>query len=482
MLRAGKRTSKRLRAQVMRRWGTVAEVILLAILLAAGCGRTDVGGFGGNIPPPAGSSTVSLVITDSPPAGVTVLSFEATITGATLNPGSVSLLSSPVQVELKHLETEMALLGTATVPSGTYNSTTLTLANAEVTFKNDTAGTLAGCSNVPPNNVCETKPNTSGTVTIAFSAAQTIQPNTTIGFLIDVNLSNILTAALGVDFSAAGGFTAQPVTITGGLAQLDDVLGRVATVTPVNQQFTLETSQGTLTVNADSNTVFDDFLAGGCSSANIACVLVNQIVEADLLLRSDGTLLATRVKFEDRDVSESELDGTIAAVDTLNNRFTFVLLEAVPGVPGLEVGDVLTVTLTATTFEVDSDGLPVPAGLSFASAADLLVGQRVQVRRDSVSSGSTVQADRVRLKKAQFTAKVDTKLNATDFTVNVLPALFTSAGISAVEARTSTQTGFEPSGTSVATLVAGDTVSLGGLLFRRVVGNPVLVAGKVRKR
>ena len=466
----------------MRRWGTVAEVLLLAILLGTGCGRTDVGGFSGGNPPPAGSSTVSLVITDTPPAGVTVLSFEMTITGATLNPGNVSLLSLPVQVEVKHLETEMALLGTATVPSGVYNSLTLTLANAELTFKNDTTGTLATCPNVPPTNVCEIKPNTSGTVTIVFSVGQTIQPNTPVGLLVDVDLNNILTAALGVDFNAAGGFTARPVTTAGGLAQLDDVIGQVATVTPVNQQFTMTTSQGTLTVIVDSNTVFSDFLAAGCSSANIACVLLNQIIEADLILRNDGSLLATQVKLEDRDANESQLDGTIAAIGALNDRFTMVLLEAVPGVAGLEVGDVLTVTLIAATFEVDEDGLTISAGLSFASAADLLVGQRVQVRRDSVSSGSTVQADRVQLKKAQFTAKVDTKLNATDFTVNVLPALFTSAGISAVEARTSAQTGFEPSGTSVATLVTGDTVSLGGLLFRSVVGNPVLVAGKVRKR
>ena len=483
MPRDGKPTRDRVGVRGMRGWGLVAEVLLLVVVLAAGCGQGGGNLSGGN-PPPPGNSTVSVLITDTPPAGVTVLSFEMTITGATLNPGNVPLIASPVQVEVKHLETETALLGTATVPSGTYNSMTLTLANAQVTIKNDTLGTLAGCSNVPPTNVCETKPNTSGNVTIAFSTGQTIQPNTSVGLLVDVNLNNILTATLGVDFSAAGGFTARPATTAGGQAQLDDVLGRVATVTPVNQQFTMDTSQGTLTVNTDSNTAFDglSFLANGCSSGNLACLLMNQIIETDLVVRSDGSLLATQVKLEDRDVSESELDGTIAAVDVVNNRFTIVLLEVVPGVTGLEVGDVLTVTLAAATFDVDSDGLPVPAGLSFVNTAELLVGQRVQVRLASVAGGSTIQADRVRLKKAQVTAKVDTKLNATDFTVNQLPSIFTSAGISAVEVRTSAQTSFEPSGTSVGTLAAGDMVSLGGLLFRRTVGNPVLVAGKVRKR
>ena len=464
----------------MQRWGVAGEVLLLVMVLGVGCGRTEVGGFGGEVPPAAGSATVSVLMTDTPPAGVTVLSFEMTITGATLNPGNVSLLSSPLQVELRHLETEVALLGSATVPAGTYTGMTLTLANPELTFKNDTLAPLAGCSNLPPNNVCETKPSASGTATISFSTPQTIQANTTAALLVDANLNALLTATLGVDFSAAGGFTAGPFSTGGGAAQLEDVLGHVATVTPVSQQFTMQTSQGTLTVNTDAGTVFSDFLAAGCSSANIACLLINQIVEVDLILRTDGTLLATRVDLEDRDASQSEMDGTIAAINAANNSFTFVLLEALPGVTGVKVGDVLTVTLTGAAFEVDDDGLTIPAGLSFVGAADLLVGQRVQVRRDPASSGSTVQADRVRLKKAQFTAKVDTKLNATDFTVNTLPSIFTSAGVTAVEARTSAQTDFE--GTSFASLMAGDTVSLGGLLFRRAAGNPVLVTDKVRKR
>src|SRR5712692_6503349 len=40
----------------------------------------------------AGPVVVSVTITDTPPTGVTLLSFEVNVTGATLNPGSVDLL------------------------------------------------------------------------------------------------------------------------------------------------------------------------------------------------------------------------------------------------------------------------------------------------------------------------------------------------------------------------------------------------------
>src|SRR5713226_7894005 len=65
----------------------------------------------------AAAAAVSVTITDTPPTGVTLLSFEVSVTGATLNPGGVDLLGGkgPIQIEVKQLETESAFLSTATV-------------------------------------------------------------------------------------------------------------------------------------------------------------------------------------------------------------------------------------------------------------------------------------------------------------------------------------------------------------------------------
>jgi len=56
---------------------------------------------------------MSLTIRDTPPSGVAVLFFEASITGASLQPSdstkpAVSVLSAPVEVEFGHLQTDTA--------------------------------------------------------------------------------------------------------------------------------------------------------------------------------------------------------------------------------------------------------------------------------------------------------------------------------------------------------------------------------------
>ena len=135
-------------------------------------------------------------------------------------------------------------------------------------------------------------------------------------------------------------------------------------------------------------------------------------------------------------------------------------------------------------YAVDSEDLSgaIPSGVSFASASDLLVGQQVKVRALNVSSstaGTTATTDRVKLHMSQFPGTV-ASLNAPNFAVNNLLAVFTSNGINQVQVVVSSGTEFEGvSGGS--SLTAGNNVVLRGLLFK-TAGDPILVAKKVRKR
>jgi predicted component of type VI protein secretion system len=97
--------------------------LLLSTLVVVGCAGSSY-----MPPPPPGSSTVTVTVTDTPPAGVTLLSFEILVTGATLNPGNVQLVTSPLKIEVKKLETESAFLATVNVPAGNYQSITVALA------------------------------------------------------------------------------------------------------------------------------------------------------------------------------------------------------------------------------------------------------------------------------------------------------------------------------------------------------------------
>src|SRR6266850_2936068 len=93
----------------------LSALIVLSMLAIYSCNGSNM-----VTPPVMGGVPMSLTITDTPPAGVTVLSFEVSVTGATLNPGNVDLLGGkgPIRNEVKQLETESAFLSTATVTPG----------------------------------------------------------------------------------------------------------------------------------------------------------------------------------------------------------------------------------------------------------------------------------------------------------------------------------------------------------------------------
>ena len=82
----------------MRKLAFLASAVLSVAALEAGCG-------GGTQPTqPLAPRSLSLSILDNPPTGVSVLSFEINVTGASLQPSDASksavpLVTSPIEVE-----------------------------------------------------------------------------------------------------------------------------------------------------------------------------------------------------------------------------------------------------------------------------------------------------------------------------------------------------------------------------------------------
>jgi len=437
--------------------------------------------------PAPGASAVLLTITDTPPAGVTLLSFEVAVTGATLNPGNVDLLAGkgPVQIEVKQLETESALLSTATVAPGTFTSLTLTFANPELTFKNDTGATLVGCA---VGAVCEIKPTGPLTSTVDFPGSGiVVMANSPTGIQVDVNPGTILNAALGVDFSLAGAVSAQQLAMKPGgeLGDLDDFKGAVQNLDATNKKFTLHTANGDFPVTTDSNTEID-FEA--CAANNFTCLQNNRLVEVDIKLMAAGVFLAKKIEFED-DAEGDELEGIVFKIDDAAH-FEMVVVDELKSVNNVSIGNPTVVTLSNPEFRVEDDGLQVPSALQsdFEGATDtsqLLPGQTLQIRLTSPANPGppvAVTADRVRLRMTQFTASVKTgSVVPPKFSVDTLPALFSTVGISESHVQTLSETDFE--GVSgVNALADGNAVSLRGLLFKNGALPPELIANKVRKR
>jgi len=473
----------------------IKQLLLISLIFAlvlSGCGGYSKPGTG----PGTQSATMSLSVTDAPPTGVTVFSFEVTLTGATLNgtgiyATNIDLLAGkgPQRIEVKHLETENAFLNLARVTPGTYTTLNLTFSNPELTFRNDSAAAIAGCA---PAAVCEIKP--AGTLTSTINGQFNPSMGTQTGVLLDLNLNTLLTQSLGVDFSSAGAVSAtqQSMSNQGELENLDDLEGIVSSTG--NSQFTLQTSDmGSVTVTLDANTEFEGFDA--CTTANAACLVNGQSVEVDLALVASGSFLAKKIELHD-DVAEAaddELDGVISKIDG-PAQFEIVVIDELRSVTNVSVGDPITVMLTTTgsltSFRVDANGLSVPSALqqAFENSTDtsqLIPGQTVQVRKVTLTGGPapaaiTVTTDRVRLRDTRLTATVSGAPTGSNFNIGALPGLFTANGITTIQVQTSSNTGFD-NVAGVNGLADSNTVSVRGLLFSSTP-NPVIVADKVRKR
>src|ERR1700683_93193 len=290
---------------------------VVCCIFAVGCAPIKSGtGGSGSTGTGSGSGQVTIAVGDTPPAGLTIFGFESTVTGVTLTPttGSpVTVVSSsnPVPPELASLQGDETILGSVSVPAGTYSSMTVSVANPAVTFLNNTGATVTVGTVICPNaTVCQIEPSTAANVMFTTPPFPlTVTANTPVALLVDFNINNIVSPALALNFSTGLTVSSLAIPSSGIVSPMEDILGQVTSIDVVQNNFTVVTSQATYQINVNSNTSFVDFLAGGCSSHNIGCLAVNQAVAMNLSINSAGTLLAQTVTFENSNLDEPLVDG-----------------------------------------------------------------------------------------------------------------------------------------------------------------------------
>src|SRR6266436_1512367 len=434
---------------------------------------------------------MSLTIGDTPPSGVAVLFFEALITGASLQPSdstkpAVSVLSSPVEIEFGHLQTDRAFLSLANVAPDMYGSLKLTFGNAQLTIVNHSGAAIGSCGN---NTVCQLTPNFNPS-SVTLSGAPfpiTVDMGSVFGIKLDFNVNTSIQNDLSINPAVTIAHLIHREDADEGqeMEDLDGVEGQVTALG--TNQFTLTNRRSgkSFTINVDGSTMFEDFGRAGCmaSPQDFTCVKVDQILEVRLSENGMGTMLAKRVEFEE-DASKQAIKGTITSVDS-GAQFHMVVFREEPSVNGISEGAPVVVTINPTAAfqvgmaEMGEDGGFSFLNFSFASSADLMVGQDVQIRPGTVmSAGSviTVTTDLVRLWPSQITGQVGSidSSNGT-FTLTNLSPLFTGAAtpVTTITVQMLSGMDFEdfPNQTSLA---VGNTVSVKGLLFN-TPGTPTLV-------
>jgi len=460
--------------------------VLVFCAALAGCG--GINQFGSQTQN-NGNSSVVLAMTDTPPSLVTILSAEVTLTGATLMPGNVSLLSGPATVDLVRLQTDIAYLTTATsIPAGNYTAVNLTFANPKLTIENDTAVAIgSGSTTCNVGTICAIPPTaTANLSTTVPLTAFTIAPSSTTGLLIDVNLDNLLTASLGEDFA---GSTVTPFTPAGLAAPpvgAEDVVGQVRNFNPSSKTFTLTNAIASYTLKVDNTSTF--FPSAVCSTIGFACLQNNQILSVDIGILADGSILARNIVFEDADSSDTEIEGMITSTNVGSQQFNIVIQTMSAPVSGLSIGQPATVqysTTPQTLFDIDlvhADNQQMStAGFLFGGPPDFAVGQQVSIRRNSTSATGQITADRVRLRSTRLTATIQSGLP--NIFLSSLPSLFSGlGGVAGITAQTSLTppTIYYEVGKSInsSNILIGELVSARGPLFK-LSNARTLVATKV---
>jgi hypothetical protein len=486
----------------MRKAIAVFSFVLLLGLALAACG----GGPMSMQSPTTNSATtnVSLSIGDAPPMGVTILRFEIQVTAATLQPAAsgqqpVSMLIKPTEVELEHLQTEPAFLANLNVPAGTYNSLTATFASPQMTILNQTGQTLSvGTQTCATNQVCNLTPSLNQmTVTVQAPTAPfpiTLSANSPLALLLHFDINNSVQNDLSVTPAIS---LAQVPPLPTGEFEHFHVVGTVSAIS--SPDFTLQTAIGNQSLNivTDSNTVYD--FGTSCQADNFSCIAVGQLLRVKVKLMPGGVLLASEVKLFQQQGLANFL-GIVTSSNASQNQFQVVLImmedDEHHDFGAFNLGFGLTVQPTSSaTFSVDSDGVTVPSGLSFASVQDIFVGQVVSfhpvlpIATTGMGSGMggmsqfAISADSISLEPSEITGSVSA-VNASatppNFTLGNLPPLFTKASVNQLEIEPVTGTDFENI-SGLTALNPNDFVSVAGLLFNTASG-PVVIAERVEKR
>jgi hypothetical protein len=498
------------------------------LLFMSGCGAQSgtvcPAGSNGCGPIAVPTAPVSLTITDTPPAGVTVLFFQLGISSAALmyqSGGDLPLLpfNTPIPVNLSQLQTDSAFLGSGGASAGTYTGMSLIFSpNSQLTIYNGSGAAIGTGANACANNsVCQVTP-TATNLTVSLTTAPfpvTVTANTPLAFKLDIHLNTVIQPDMSLNFGATNGVTVSqlPAPPSGApISALGSLTGTVKGTLPysvipnpdqIQSQLSLQTGDGrTFDIGLISSTTYT-YPNSVCTTSNSACLATGQIVKVESSLQADGNLLASNVTYV-QPAGQMVVQGNIIRLSASGgNTLMDLVLQQGPPPPATAAalppfGNRATVTVppAGVTYAVDSGGFTLPGGLTFTTSANLMVGQQVSVvvAPGSLTSTSSppsstaiagpaptiFTASSITLEPSQITGSVSgwsaINVSALNFTLATYPNFFVPAAATAlappvpasvnltVQATAATTfTNLTPD--SISGLAVGDVVSIKGWLF-----------------
>jgi len=440
-------------------------------------------------PPPPGTANVSFVlVADTPPANLGLVSLKVVPTSVTLTPSTGTATTFNINsgngysFDLVRLQSDSAFLGTVPkVPTGTYTTIAVTFSGAEVAFLN---GTGAAITSLNPQclagAICTvTFP---GPFTSTITTSEAISANAGLG--IDVNLANAVSvtgSTLTINFinsattSVVSAFAlprANSNLASGQLDLIEDFTG-IATVTgaTVTIDPAPAVNRPPITASTASTTVYDldptGNLCSGATSLSSCFTTTGEAASMDAILHSDGTFTVQEIEPLLASPAVDTVEGTVVSINQNSaTQFNIIVTDIIPAATGsliasLGIGSPLTVNLaTGPIFRVDTKGLALVGNTAnFIGGADTTVlraGQSVavHVKAFTAANGTTAaianNVDTVTLRWSRFTATPVGALSASLININTLPAYFLFSPTSSFEVQIFS--GIQGQGTDVTNL------------------------------
>ncbi len=382
----------------MRQKIILNSVLACALVAAlAGCGGSGSNSSLTSTGNSANSAPVFLTGTDAPLPSV--VSFQVTINSVTLSNGGnngVNILQGPQTVDFARYNGLQTLLDFNSVPAGTYNTVTVSLAGPVVSYLN-----LSMATPVAPPTITALSNATlmNSTVTVQLPAAFTVTAGQAAGLKMDFDLrQSLLTDSTGqltgqinptIDFTA--------LTPNTPSSEIDEFYATVISVNtsqntfmiqgPHGRQYTVALNQANSGSGATATEWDDDGDESGNSQGanngqiNLANLVPNQTIVdvAGQFQPSTQTLDATDVAI----ISQHGFyaGGTVTYVNPTSgpaNTFQMYVRSLLPTSTGLQLGQLATVQLTGNEkYYVFRRHSPL---LQFLFSSSLLIpGQHVSI-------------------------------------------------------------------------------------------------------
>lgn len=443
-----------------------------------------------------GAATLSLTISDTPPAKTSIVSFTLPVIGITLtsSAGQTPVSSTTQNFELTRLQSDTNLIATTLgVTAGTYTAINVTVSAPSAVFANSSSSTVGTCV---AGAYCTLTGNP-GTITYTFPANSPLilTANSKQWLNLDFNYNNaiVTTNGIGIDITQTGVLTASTTVPTGvssgNVANIDDFTGGVTAISA--SSITLVSSvRGTLIATIGSSTqIFDP--QSQCTQAGgnlLPCIKLGSIVSLQGVLSNTGVATATSLDVIDQSATPAdEVEGILYPSNCNGgSNYGMILGDSeifTSGSPltSANFGAGICLTLNqATTFAIDTGVLTgqsgVPTTVGFAGTGDILAGQTVRAKVTSATGTSPVNATATELilRFSRITGTVAS--SGTTFTVNGLPAYLGNFN-GAPQVATHTNATIFEGVTDPNSLTVGSTVSINALYLKAA---PTFQAAKVR--